>query len=94
MCFFKDASAEEFMTLFQFLTTTRLGSSITGQQELVNFAAEQADINQEFNLLDPESNPVDRLITCVKFVLPMFSVCMIFNSKVFNLEKTGFFIYK
>lgn len=70
----KDSTAEEYINLFPFLAATKLGTSTSGQQELVDIAAEQAELDQEFDPLDAENNQADRFITCVKFAMPMFSV--------------------
>lgn len=69
----QDVTAEEFVNLMPFLISTRLSHTFTGQQELIDIAAEQAEINREFDPLEEGTNNVDRLITCIKFVLPFFS---------------------
>lgn len=58
----------------ELLGWTRLGHTVSGQQELVDIVAEQAEINQNFDPKDVENDNVDRLIQCVKHALPYFSV--------------------
>lgn len=70
---FQDVTAEEFINLMPFLISTRICNTFTGQQELVDIAGDQAEIEAQFDPLDKESNNVDRLITCIKLVLPFFS---------------------
>lgn len=75
MCTFsQDSTAEEFVNLFPLLISTRLGNTLTGQQELIQIAADQAELDQDFDPLDIENNQTDRLITTIKLALPLFSV--------------------
>ncbi|KAF5290551.1 hypothetical protein FQA39_LY14680 [Lamprigera yunnana] len=76
--------AHEYVDLIEFLKTTRLSQSFTGQQELIQIAAEKAELNKDFDPTDQDTNQVDRLITCIKLVIPYFS------SKV---ESTKFVVY-
>ncbi|PSN40191.1 Apoptosis inhibitor 5 [Blattella germanica] len=69
----QDVTADEFHNLMELLGWTRLGHSVSGQQELVDIVAEQAEINQNFDPKDIENDNVDRLIQCVKHALPYFS---------------------
>ncbi|KDR14692.1 Apoptosis inhibitor 5, partial [Zootermopsis nevadensis] len=69
----QDVTADEFHNIMELLGWTRLGHSVTGQQELVDIVAEQAEINQNFDPKDVENDNVDRLIQCVKHALPYFS---------------------
>ncbi|KAF2893815.1 hypothetical protein ILUMI_12352 [Ignelater luminosus] len=70
----QDVTAEEFVYLMPFLiSTTNISRTPKGQQELLNIVANQAEMDKPLAPLDKESNNVNRLITCVKFVLPFFS---------------------
>ncbi|XP_067000689.1 apoptosis inhibitor 5 isoform X2 [Anabrus simplex] len=69
----QDVTADEFHYLMDILGWTRLGQTVSGQQELVDLVAEQADINQDFDPKDVENDNVDRLIQCVRQALPYFS---------------------
>jgi len=70
----QDVTADEFHNLMELLGWTALGHTVSGQQELVDIVADQAEINQNFDPKDPENDNVDRLIQCVKHALPYFSV--------------------
>jgi len=70
----QDVTADEFHNLMELLGWTVLGHTVSGQQELVDIVADQAEINQNFDPKDPENDNVDRLIQCVKHALPYFSV--------------------
>jgi len=70
----QDVTADEFHNLMELLGWTALGRTVSGQQELVDIVADQAEINQSFDPKDPENDNVDRLIQCVKHALPYFSV--------------------
>jgi hypothetical protein len=74
LSFLQDVTADEFHNLMELLGWTRLGHTVSGQQELVDIVAEQAEINQNFDPKDIENDNVDRLIQCVKHALPYFSV--------------------
>ena len=65
-------TAEEFRVLTGVLGHTRLGSTVSGHQELVGLVAEQAELEQPFGT--PDSENVDRLIACTRHALPYFSV--------------------
>ncbi|GJQ65219.1 hypothetical protein Trydic_g7353 [Trypoxylus dichotomus] len=70
----QDATADEFILLMPYLSTTKVASTITGQQELINLVLEQLELDVEFDVLDKENNNnVDKLVTCIKFILPFFS---------------------
>lgn len=59
----------------QYLTTTKVANTLSGQQELVNLVLEQLELDVDFDVLDKESNNnVDKLATCIQFILPFFSV--------------------
>lgn len=83
---FQDSTAEEFVNLYPLLKSTRLGSSLTGQQELIQIAAEQAELDQEFDPLDSENNQTDRLVTCINLALPLFSVSYFKNKQLFMYD--------
>jgi hypothetical protein len=56
----------------EILAWTRLGSTVHGQQELVNIAIEQAELKVLFKHTNLEQ--CSRLIQCIKHALPFFSV--------------------
>lgn len=67
------------------LGSTKLGSSVTGHQELVALATEQAELDAE---IEPaiEDEIVERFIQCSNHALPYFSVKFhIFNPKTFKI---------
>lgn len=70
----QDASGEEFAQLMSYLVSTKFANNFTGMQEIVDIAAEQAELDQDFDPSDEECNNADRFITCTRFVLPFFSV--------------------
>lgn len=70
-------TAEEFHLLMELLNATRLGKTVSGQKELVDIAAEQAELGQSFNPSDPDNESFDRLVNCVKHALPYFSVGLV-----------------
>lgn len=81
----QDVTALEFNILMDLLGGTRLGSTVTGQQELVDLVADMVEINQPFLPGPGEENELlDRLVSCVRHALPYFSVSQIqiFKSKM------------
>lgn len=80
----QDVTAEEFHLLMELLNATRLGKTVSGQKELVDIAAEQAELGSSFNPSDPDNESFDRLVNCVKHALPYFSK---------QLESTRFVVY-
>jgi hypothetical protein len=85
--FLQDVTADEFHNLMELLGWTRLGHTVSGQQELVDIVAEQAEINQNFDPKDVENDNVDRLIQCVRHALPYFSVILYLIYSLFVLWK-------
>jgi len=61
----------------EILAWTRLGSTITGQQELVDITIEQAELSVPFKHTNVEQ--WNRLVQCIKHALPFFSVCICFQ---------------
>ena len=57
------------------LAWTRLGSTVTGQQELVEITIEQAELSVPFKHTNLEQ--CSRLIQCIKHALPFFSVSIL-----------------
>lgn len=68
----QESTSTEYASLMSFLISTRLGTSLSGQQELLELTAQQVELDQEFT---PENSDkiVDKFLTCVKFILPFFS---------------------
>lgn len=69
---YQDVTAEEFHSIMEILSWTRLGSSLIGQQELIDITIEQAELSVPFNHNNLEQ--WDRLIQCIKHALPHFNV--------------------
>lgn len=71
----QDVTALEFNMLMFLLAGTRLGYTVSGQQELVDLVADMVEINQPFLPgAGEETEMLDRLISCVRHALPYFSV--------------------
>ncbi|XP_063989229.1 apoptosis inhibitor 5 [Diachasmimorpha longicaudata] len=66
-----DVTASEFHGIMDVLSWTRLGSTVAGQQELVDITVEQAELSVPFKHSSIEQ--LDRLIQCIKHALPHFS---------------------
>lgn len=65
----QDVSADEFQKCIQILSSTSLGKTITGHQEIVKLCIEQADIDASVNADDD----IYIFLTCVNQALPFFS---------------------
>lgn len=65
-----DTTVEEYVSLMQYLAATKYGQTPAGQQEIIEIASEQAELNADFDPLDKESDNVDRLILCLNLILP------------------------
>lgn len=70
----QDVTADEFHSIMEILAWTRLGSTVTGQQELVDITIEQAELSVPFKHTNVEQ--WNRLVQCIKHALPFFSVCI------------------
>lgn len=57
-----------------YLLTTKMSKTLTGQQELVNIAAQQVELDQDLDVFHKEGTSTNGLISSIKFVLPLFSV--------------------
>ncbi|KAI4489840.1 hypothetical protein M0804_004022 [Polistes exclamans] len=67
----QDVTADEFHSIMEVLSWTRLGSTISGQQELIDITVEQAELSVPFKHTNVEQ--WSRLIQCIKHALPFFS---------------------
>ncbi|KAM0731900.1 Apoptosis inhibitor 5 [Formica fusca] len=67
----QDVTADEFHSIMEILAWTRLGSTVTGQQELVDITIEQAELSVPFKHTNVEQ--WNRLVQCIKHALPFFS---------------------
>lgn len=67
----QDVSADEFQKCIQILSSTNLGTTITGHQEIVKLCIEQADIESNDN--SDISDDIYIFLTCVNQALPFFS---------------------
>lgn len=77
------SSAPEFIEIIQFLSSSKLAKTISGQKEIVDMVADRVDLNQPLEALE-EDNSIDRIIMCVQYVLPIFNA---------NVPSTKFLIY-
>lgn len=68
----QDVTADEFHSIMEVLGWTRLGSTVTGQQELIDITVEQAELSEPFKHTNIEQ--WNRLVQCIKHALPFFSV--------------------
>ncbi|XP_014234899.1 apoptosis inhibitor 5 [Trichogramma pretiosum] len=66
----QDVTADEFHNIMELLAWTRLGSTVSGQQELVDIAVEQAELNMPYT---NNFEQFSRLIQCIQHALPYFS---------------------
>lgn len=57
-----------------YLVSSKVSNTLTGQQELLAIAIEQAELNKDFIVVDGKNNNADRLTGCISLVLPFFSV--------------------
>lgn len=82
---FQDVTAEEFQQCIQILSSTKLGKTITGHQELVKLCVEQADLD---TVEDVDSGALDEIVevflTCATEALPFCSS---------QIEATSFVAY-
>ncbi|XP_071877606.1 apoptosis inhibitor cassowary [Bombus fervidus] len=67
----QDVTADEFHSIMEVLAWTRLGSTISGQQELVDITVEQAELSEPFKHTNVEQ--WNRLVQCIKHALSFFS---------------------
>ncbi|KAI4501949.1 hypothetical protein M0802_002631 [Mischocyttarus mexicanus] len=67
----QDVTADEFHNIIEVLSWTRLGSTNTGQQELIDITVEQAELSVPFKHTNVEQ--WNRLIQCIKHALPFFN---------------------
>lgn len=70
--YMQDVTADEFHSIMEILAWTRLGSTVAGQQELVDITVEQAELTVPFKHTNVEQ--WNRLVQCIKHALPFFSV--------------------
>lgn len=68
----QDVTADEFHNIMEVLAWTRLGSTVAGQQELIDITIEQAELAVPFKHTNVEQ--WNRLVQCIKHALPFFSV--------------------
>ncbi|XP_043267437.1 apoptosis inhibitor 5 isoform X2 [Venturia canescens] len=67
----QDVTADEFHSIMEILAWTRLGSTVSGQQELIDITIEQAELSVPFKHTNVEQ--WNRLVQCIKQALPFFS---------------------
>jgi len=68
----RNVTCEEFQTLMMILSSTRRINTEDGHKELVELLASTAELEQYFN--PDDTDQVNRLITCLDFAIPFFSV--------------------
>lgn len=83
LLYIQDVTADEFHSIMEILAWTRLGSTVTGQQELVDITIEQAELSIPFKHTNIEQ--WNRLVQCVKHALPFFSVCICTFVLIFDI---------
>lgn len=76
-------SGQEYVELINFLKSTRVSQSFTGQQDLVNIAVEKAELHKDFHPTEQNAQ-MDKLLTCIKLVIPYFSA---------KVDSTKFVVY-
>lgn len=69
---FQDVTGNEFIQLMHVLGATRLSETATGQRELTDIIAEQAELDHPFDPRD--ESQIDRIIHCTHCAIPYFSV--------------------
>lgn len=69
----QDVTADEFHLCMNILSLTKLGSTITGHNELVNLAIEQAELGADIDAITIEDEIVERFIQCATHAMPYFS---------------------
>ncbi|KAJ6645830.1 Apoptosis inhibitor 5 like [Pseudolycoriella hygida] len=69
----QDVTADEFHICMTILGATKLGSSISGHNELVSLAVEQAELDGNIDPIAIEDEVVERYIQCANHALPYFS---------------------
>lgn len=67
----QDVTASEFHSIMNVLAWTKLGSTVKGQQELIDIAIEQAELTVPFKHTNLEQ--CSRIIDCIKHALPFFN---------------------
>lgn len=79
--------------LLPYLTSTKAASTLTGQQEIVNIVMDQLELDAEFDVPDKDNNSIDKLVTCIKFILPIFSVSKLLIGR-YNTTPSIFYEHK
>ncbi|XP_033216197.1 apoptosis inhibitor 5 [Belonocnema kinseyi] len=67
----QDVTASEFHSIMDVLAWTKLGSTVKGQQELIDITIEQAELSVPFKHTNLEQ--CSRIVECIKHALPFFS---------------------
>ncbi|KAK9869942.1 hypothetical protein WA026_006040 [Henosepilachna vigintioctopunctata] len=65
------ANPEEFIIIMPYLTSSKYGKTLSGANQLLDTIGEQMDLDQDFDPL--EQGGIEKLITCLKYALPLFS---------------------
>lgn len=69
-----DVTADEFHLCMTILGATKLGKTITGHNEMVQIAQEQAELSNVVSTVTYDDEIVERLIQCATHALPYLSV--------------------
>lgn len=69
-----DVTADEFHLCMSILGATKLGKTITGHNELVQIAQEQAELTNVVSTVTYDDEIVERFIQCATHALPYLSV--------------------
>lgn len=79
----QDVTGNEFIQLMHVLGATRLSETATGQRELTDIIAEQAELDHPFDPRD--ESQIDRIIHCTHCAIPYFSAHVTSNRFVIFL---------
>lgn len=74
-----DVSADEFHLCMTILGATKLGKTITGHNEMVQIAQEQAELTAVVSTVTYDDEIVERFIQCATHALPYLSVSVSFK---------------
>lgn len=69
-----DVTADEFHLCMTILGATKLGKTITGHNEMVQIAQDQAELNAVVSTVTYDDEIVERFIQCANHALPFLSV--------------------
>lgn len=77
VCFFQDATGEEFKVILQLVGNTHIAKTVTGQREIVKMIEKHADLDHTFDLHESDNYSLHIITLCINSALPFFSVSII-----------------